>query len=60
ANVERSIAHERIIEIYYLYQDPIIAWGYVKKREQEQGRAVPIDAFVRSYEQSVINVQRAI
>jgi UDP-N-acetylglucosamine kinase len=59
-NVERSIAHNRLIEIYYLYQDPIIAWNYVIKREKEEGRAVPLDAFIKSYEQSVVNVQRAI
>ncbi|MEK7059313.1 MAG: zeta toxin family protein [Patescibacteria group bacterium] len=59
-NVERSIAHGRTVEIYYLYQDPIVAWDYVKKREQEHGRAVPLEAFLKSYELSVINVQRAI
>lgn len=59
-NVERSIAHGRRIEIYYLYQDPIVAWDYVKKREQEHGRAVPFGAFVKSYELSAVNVQRAI
>jgi UDP-N-acetylglucosamine kinase len=59
-NVERSIAHGRKIEIYYLYQDPLIAWDYVKKREHEQGRVVPLETFVKSYEESVINVQRAI
>lgn len=59
-NVERSIAHGRQVEIYYLYQDPVIAWHYVKKREQEHGRAVPLAAFIKSYELSVINVQQAI
>lgn len=59
-NVERSIDHGRKIEIYYLYQDPEIAWDYVKKREHEQGRVVPLEAFVKSYDDSVINAQRAI
>jgi predicted ABC-type ATPase len=59
-NVERSIAHGRQIEIYYLYQDPRVAWDYVKKREREYGRAVPLEAFVKSYTLSVVNVQRAI
>jgi UDP-N-acetylglucosamine kinase len=59
-NIERSIAHDRKVEIYYLYQDPLIAWDYVKKREQENRRAVPLNAFVKSYENSVLNVQRAI
>lgn len=59
-NIERSIDHGRIIEIYYLYQEPAIAWDYVKKREAEQGRAVPLDVFTKSYEQSIKNVQKAI
>lgn len=59
-NVERSIAHGRRIEIYYLYQDPVVAWGYVKERERRHGRVVPFEAFVKSYKLSVINVQRAI
>lgn len=59
-NVQRSIAHGRKIEIYYLYQDPIVAWDYVKKREQEHGRVVPLEAFLKAYELSVVNVQRAI
>jgi UDP-N-acetylglucosamine kinase len=38
----------------------LVAWDYGKKRKQEQGGAVPFDAFVKLYEESVINVQRAI
>lgn len=59
-NVERSIAHGRRIEIYYIYQDPIVAWDYVKERERRHGRVVPFKAFAKSYELSVVNVQRAI
>jgi hypothetical protein len=49
-----------VVEIYYLYQDPIIAWDFVKKRERRQGRAVPLDVFIESYEKSIVNVERAI
>ncbi len=59
-NVQRSIDHGRRVEIYYLYQDPLIAWDYVKKREKEYGRTVPKEVFVHSYEQSIKNVQYAI
>jgi predicted ABC-type ATPase len=59
-NIERSLQRQRVVEIYYLYQDPIIAWDFVKKRERRQGRAVPLDVFIESYEKSIVNVERAI
>jgi predicted ABC-type ATPase len=59
-NVERSLQKSRIVEIYYLYQDPLIAWDFVKKREKNQGRAVPMSAFLESYQKSIDNVQKAI
>jgi predicted ABC-type ATPase len=59
-NVDRSLTKNRIVEIYYLYQDPLIAWDYVKKREIKQGRAVPLDVFIDAYEESIKNVQKAI
>ena len=59
-NVERSLDHGRTVEIYYLHQDPLVAWDFVQKRQAEHGRAVPVDVFVRSYRQSIENVQKAI
>lgn len=58
-NIDRSLKRGRIVEIYYLYQDPLVAWEYVKIRETKQGRAVPLDTFVSSYELSLENVQKA-
>jgi len=59
-NVERSIAHARTVEIYYLYQDPIRAWEYVSIRAAKQGgRHVPVDVFLDSYQLSIENVKKA-
>ncbi len=59
-NVQRSLDKHRKVEIYYLYQDPLIAWEYVlRRKEKEGGRVVPEDVFVQSYQQSVKNVQSA-
>lgn len=58
-NVQRSIDNGRKVEIYYLYQDPKIAWGYVETRRKKHGRAVPIDTFIRSYIASAQNVEKA-
>lgn len=56
SNVEMSLNDKRIVEIYYLYQDPAIAWGYVKKREIAQGRVVPKQVFINDYRASIDNV----
>lgn len=58
-NVERSLQHNRLVEIYYLYQDPHIAWDFVKKRERNQGRMVPKDVFIADYISSIKNVSKA-
>lgn len=55
-NVSRHINHGRTVGIMYLYQDPIIAWEYTKKREKLEGRTVPKEAFVRGYFKSRENV----
>ena len=58
-NIERSLGKSRLVEIYYLYQDPLMAWGYVEKRRQNQGRAVPRDVFINDYKVSMQNVKAA-
>lgn len=55
-NVGRHIEHGRSVGIMYLYQDPLIAWEYTKKREKLEGRTVPKEAFVRGYFESRENV----
>lgn len=34
SNVQRSLKRGRVVEIFYLYQDPRIAWDFTKKREE--------------------------
>lgn len=58
-NIDRSLRQGRLVEIYYIYQDPDIAWKYVKDRESQQGRAVPGSIFIRDYYASIENVQKA-
>ncbi len=59
-NIEASLFKERIVELYYLYQEPEVAWRYVKRRENKQGRAVPREIFVHDYFASIKNVEDAI
>jgi predicted ABC-type ATPase len=59
ANIDMSLADNRPVEIYYLYQEPRIAWDFVKKREAAQGRVVPRGVFVKDYATSIDNVCKA-
>ncbi|MDD5083347.1 MAG: zeta toxin family protein [Candidatus Moranbacteria bacterium] len=57
-NIRRSLKYERSIDIFYVYQDPLVAWDFTQKREVVEGRnilkGVFVDAFFASYE----NVKR--
>ncbi len=48
-NIERSLNHGRIVQIIYVYQDPLQAWRFVQAREQRDGRAVPVESFIDQY-----------
>jgi predicted ABC-type ATPase len=47
-NIERSLRKKRHIHIFYLFQDPFIAWDFTQKREKLEGRYIPKEAFVKS------------
>ena len=46
SNIERSIKRGKRILIVYVYQDPLIAWDFTKKREKLEGRRVPKKSFI--------------
>lgn len=56
SNVERSLNRSRQVGIIYLYQAPIAAWEYTKKREKLEGRKVPKKVFIDAYFNAKINV----
>ncbi|MCK4553434.1 zeta toxin family protein [Candidatus Parcubacteria bacterium] len=55
-NIERSINKNREVIICYVYQDPIVAWEFTKKREKIEGRMVPKKAFIEAFINSRKNV----
>lgn len=55
-NVERSLRRGRTVQVHYVYQDPLIAWEFVKKREIVEGRRVPREAFIRKFFEAYENV----
>lgn len=56
-NIKSALNVNAVIFIIYVYQDPIIAWGYTKIREKEEGRRVAKEMFVKSFFQSIKNVK---
>lgn len=48
-NIRRSLRRQRFVLILYVYQDPKLAWTFVRAREQVEGRNIPLREFVRQY-----------
>ena len=57
-NVQRSLKRGRLVQLHYVYQDPLAAWAFVKKREIVEGRRVPRTAFIRKSFEAYENVGR--
>jgi UDP-N-acetylglucosamine kinase len=57
-NVKRSISRGRHVEIYYVFQKPLIAWMFAKAREETEGRNVPRRIFIDSFLKAKENVNR--
>lgn len=58
-NIENSLRHNRNVEIYFIYQDPLLSWSFTKEREKREKRNVPKDVFIKTYLKSVENVSKA-
>ena len=53
-NIERSLdpKKNRFVYIFYVYQRPEIAWLFTQKREQLEGRHIPMSAFIDEFIQA--------
>ena len=58
-NIERSLNHNRRVIIYYLFQDPAVAWKFTKIREKKEGRRVSKEVFINSFVRARENVASA-
>ena len=56
-NIDRALNRGRKVGIIYLYQDPLVAWEYTKKREKLEGRTVPKEVFIQAYFSAKENAQ---
>jgi UDP-N-acetylglucosamine kinase len=59
-NIKHSIEHKRRTEILFVYQDPLTAWDFTKKREVIEGRKITKVRFIESFFQSQQNVLEAM
>lgn len=57
-NIERSIKKGRTVGVFYLYQDPLVAWDFTKKREKLEGRRITKEVFVKSLFAAKENVNK--
>lgn len=57
-NISRSVNKNRGVGIIYLYQDPIIAWEFTKKRERLEGRNVPKNMFIEAFFEAKENANK--
>lgn len=48
-NIERSLRKKRLVQILYVYQDPMLAWEFVQAREAQEGRRIGPEEFVDQY-----------
>lgn len=57
-NITRSLNKNRKVGVLYLYQDPVIAWEFTKKRETLEGRKIPLDIFINAFFAAKENVNK--
>ncbi|MCF7796102.1 zeta toxin family protein [Patescibacteria group bacterium] len=57
-NINRSLKRNRKVSIFYIYQDPLIAWEFVKKRKKIEGRVIPKKIFIEDFFKARNNVNK--
>ncbi len=55
-NIQRSLKRKRKVIINYVYQNPLLSWYFVQKRESKTNRFVPKEAFIKTFLNSYQNV----
>lgn len=57
-NIGGSIKKNRITAIFYVYQDPLVAWRFTKIREKVEGRRISREVFIESFFSAKENVNK--
>lgn len=58
-NIKRALKKHFKSLIFYVYQEPLIAWNFTKKREEIEGRVVPKQTFINAFFKSRENIIKA-
>lgn len=56
-NIARALKHGFIVQLWFVYQAPMLAWEFTKVRESRQNRHVPKEAFVNAFFRARENVR---
>lgn len=57
-NIKRSLSKNRRVAIFYLYQNPAIAWEFTKKREYLEHRNIQKEDFIKEFFGAKESVER--
>lgn len=57
-NINRDLKKGRKVGIFHIYQEPLVAWDFTRKRAELGGRSIPCDAFVEEFFTAQENVKR--
>lgn len=57
-NITRALKNDFAVTIFYVYQDPKIAWQFTKERERVEGRRVPKQTFINAFFKSRENIEK--
>lgn len=55
-NIARSLKRGRDVQVFYVYQHPLLAWQFVCSREKVEGRNIPLEGFIQQF----LNVQEVV
>jgi len=58
-NIQKSLNKNRKVVIYFIYQEPTIAWDFTRKREIVEHRKITKEVFIRTFFQSKKNIKLA-
>ncbi len=59
-NIDRSLKKERFTAIMFVYQEPLQAWEFTKKREELEKRRVTKETFIKAFFGSQKNVKEVM
>lgn len=58
SNIQRSLDKGREVSIFFVYQEPLVAWEFTQKREKIERRNIPKESFVKEFIDSRENVNK--